>query len=52
MPRKCVECKLNPANHWSGNLCEECYKQMLHEKLDEDEFEQHALAHPSIYYRN
>lgn len=33
--KDCIECKVNPANHWGEHLCEDCFKKILNEKLDE-----------------
>lgn len=32
----CIECKERPARYWSSNFCEECFRKLLREKLDED----------------
>lgn len=52
--KRCIECNDRPARHWSSSFCEECFKKLLREKLEEDEsiFEQHAVAHPNLYYKD
>jgi ribosomal protein L34E len=32
----CVECKARPARYWGSNICEECYREMLKEKLENE----------------
>lgn len=33
----CIECKERQARYWSSNFCEECFRKLLREKLNEDE---------------
>lgn len=33
----CVECKEKLAGYWSSSFCEDCFRKLLREKLDEDE---------------
>jgi hypothetical protein len=36
MAKVCIECKERPARYWSSSFCEECFRKILQEKLDED----------------
>jgi ribosomal protein S14 len=35
--KRCVECKEHDARYWGSNLCEDCFREILKEKLDEEE---------------
>jgi ribosomal protein L34E len=37
MQKVCVECKERIARYGGSNLCEECYREMLKEKLENEE---------------
>ncbi len=32
--KECVECKTNKATHWSGHLCEKCFRELLADKAE------------------
>jgi hypothetical protein len=32
----CVECKEKKAGYWNSSFCEECFRKLLKEKLDEE----------------
>lgn len=33
-PKNCVECKVEEARYAGNNLCENCYKEFLKEKVE------------------
>lgn len=33
----CIECKDEVARHWSSSFCEKCFRELLKEKLTEEE---------------
>lgn len=35
-PKHCVECKEMKAHYWNENLCMDCYKKLLREKVEND----------------
>lgn len=36
MSNLCIECKERPARYWNSSFCEECFRILLQEKLNED----------------
>ncbi|WP_165786667.1 hypothetical protein [Heyndrickxia camelliae] len=36
MAKDCIECKVRPARYWGSSFCEECFKEVLKEKLEND----------------
>jgi ribosomal protein L34E len=35
--KKCVECKKRFATHWGAHLCEECFRELLKEKVEKED---------------
>jgi hypothetical protein len=35
-PKLCVECKDRPAIHWTKSFCEDCFRKLLSEKLENE----------------
>jgi hypothetical protein len=35
-PKTCVECKEKPATHWTKSFCEDCFRKLLSEKLENE----------------
>ncbi len=35
-PKSCVECGLVAAEWWNEDLCNDCFKKLLQEKLDQE----------------
>jgi hypothetical protein len=33
----CIECKENEARYWSSSFCEDCFKELLKVKLEEED---------------
>lgn len=33
--RTCVECKKRPARYWASSFCEDCFRKLLREKIEE-----------------
>jgi GTP cyclohydrolase FolE2 len=38
--KTCIECKAREARYWGSHFCEDCFRELLTEKLDEDKFRQ------------
>ena len=37
MTKDCIECKVRPARYWDSSFCEECFREVLRQKLDEED---------------
>ncbi len=35
--KTCVECKTEIARHWNSNFCEKCFREILKEKMEEED---------------
>lgn len=35
--KDCIECKVRPARYWASSFCEDCFRELLKEKLKEDD---------------
>lgn len=41
----CIECKVREARHWRSNFCEDCFREILNSKLeDDDDIESHKVV--------
>lgn len=33
----CIECNAKPARYWGSSFCEDCFRKLLKEKLEEED---------------
>ncbi|MFT4415302.1 hypothetical protein ACLM5H_15685 [Fredinandcohnia humi] len=37
MANICIECKDRPAQHWRSHFCEECFREILQDKVQKED---------------